>query len=158
MKNAKKTWLLSLLLLLAAPGSAVGQRIVLGQRAPEIKAAAWLDGEQPRAEGPTYVEFFHSSNPGCLKSLDRLQALTNKYGTKLHVVVLSREEKEKVARLLAPYRSRTTHIGVDPTGRTFEAFGVEYVPFGMLLDAKHRAVWMGNSLKLNEKIIDSVLR
>ena len=35
----------------------------------------------------------------------------------------------------------------------FTAFGVTYVPFGVLTDAKNRAVWMGNSLQFNEKLI-----
>lgn len=154
----KKTLLL-LLLALAAPFAAVqAQNIALGQRVPELKVAAWLGGQQPGNAPLTYVEFFHSSNPGCIESLGRLRTMTNKYGTKLRVIVLTQEKEEIVAPLLAPYLSQHISAGIDPAGRIFSAFGVVYVPFGVLLDAKNRALWMGNSLQLTEKIIDDSLK
>lgn len=153
----KKTVFL-LLLALAAPFAVVrAQNIALGERVPELRVAAWLGGQQPAGAPLTYVEFFHSSNPGCIESLGRLRTLTNKFGTKLRVIVLAREKEETVAPLLTPYLSPRISAGLDPSGRIFAAFGVEYVPFGVLLDAKNRALWMGNTLQLNEKIIGDSL-
>lgn len=154
----KKTLYL-LLLALTLPLAAVkAQNIALGQRVPELKVTAWLAGQQPGNAPLTYVEFFHSSNPGCIESLERLRTWTNKYGTKLRIIVLAQEKEEVVAPLLSPFLSPHISVGLDPAGRIFSAFGVVYVPFGVLLDAKNRAQWMGNSLQLTEQIIDDSLK
>lgn len=150
----KKTVLLLLLALAAPLSTTFAQNIALGQRVPELKVAAWLGGRQPAPAQATYIEFFHSSNPGCAESLERLREMTNKFGTKLRVVVLAREPEEKVAPLLSPYLSPRIGVALDPSGRIFSAFGVSYVPFGVLVDAKNRALWMGNSLQLTPKIIE----
>ena len=44
------------------------------------------------------------------------------------------------------------------TEKAFTAFGVTYVPFGVLTDARNRATWMGNSLQFNEKLIEQTTR
>lgn len=36
----------------------------------------------------------------------------------------------------------------------FSAFNVQYVPFGVLVDSRNRALWMGNSLQLTPEIIE----
>ena len=42
--------------------------------------------------------------------------------------------------------------------KSFTAFGVSYLPFGVLTDAKNRTLWMGNSLQINEKLIEQSTR
>lgn len=55
-------------------------------------------GEKPAATPRlTYVEFFHSSNPACTASLEQLRAITDKLGAKLRVVVVTRENEEKIS-------------------------------------------------------------
>ena len=99
-----KKVLLTLLLALALPvAAAVAQNIALGERVPEVKVPAWLGGEKPAATPRlTYVEFFHSSNPACTASLEQLRAITDKLGAKLRVVVVTRENEEKISPLLSP--------------------------------------------------------
>lgn len=150
-----------LLILLCALGfTAVGaaaQNIALGERVPEIKAAAWLDDRQPAPAPLSYIEFFHSSNPACKTSLERLKQFTGKYGTKLRVIVVTKEDVAKIDPLLRPYLSKqlTAALGAE---KGFTAFGATYVPFGVLVDAKNRALWMGNSLQLTEKLIEQSIR
>ena len=100
-----KKVLLTLLLALALPvAAAVAQNIALGERVPEVKVPAWLGGEKPAATPRlTYVEFFHSSNPACTASLEQLRAITDKLGAKLRVVVVTRENEEKISPLLSPF-------------------------------------------------------
>ena len=147
-----KKVLLTLLLALALPvAAAEAQNIALGERVPEVKVPAWLRGGKPAATpGLTYVEFFHSSNPACTASLEQLRAITDKLGAKLHVVVVTRENEEKIAPLLSPFLS----VALDTGGRIFSAFNVQYVPFGVLVDSRNRALWMGNSLQLTPEIIE----
>lgn len=130
------------------------QNIVLGQRTPELRVGEWLEGRQPAAAELTYVEFFHSSSPRCTEALDRLAALQTEMGKRLRVVVLTREAAEKIAPALARRIGPRTGVGLDPQGKLFTAFGVSYVPFGVLVDAKGRALWMGNTLQLTRRIIE----
>ena len=151
-----KKVLLTLLLALALPvAAAVAQNIALGERVPEVKVPAWLGGEKPAATPRlTYVEFSHSSNPACTASLEQLRAITDKLGAKLRVVVVTRENEEKISPLLSPFLSRHISVALDTGGRIFSAFNVQYVPFGVLVDSRNRALWMGNSLQLTPEIIE----
>lgn len=149
----KKALLILSFALASAAGSATAQNIVLGDRVPDLKVSKWLDDRQPAAAPATYIEFFHSSNPACVTSLDKLKKLTGKLGTKLRVIVVTKEDPAKIASLLKPYLSQQIGVALGAE-KGFTAFGVTYVPFGVLTDAKNRAVWMGNSLQFNEKLIE----
>lgn len=151
----------ALLILLAAwcltPSDAEAQNIILGEKVPELKAAGWIDNRHPQPAPVTYVEFFHSSNPACITSLKRLKTLTTRPKSHLRVIIVTREDTTRIAPLLRPYLSErvTATFHAD---RGFAAFGVTYVPFGVLIDARNRALWMGNSLQFNEQIIEQSIR
>lgn len=144
-----------LLLALASPlANAAAQSVVLGERVSEIKPSAWLAGQQPTAAETTYIEFFHSSNKACATSLEQLRKLTNKLGTKLRVVVVTQEKEDKITPMLTPYLSPRISVALDPSGKIFTSFGINYVPFGILTDARNRVLWMGNSLQFTEDTIE----
>lgn len=153
----KKVLLIWLLAAGFASAGATAQNIALGERVPELKAQAWLDDRQPAPAPMTYIEFFHSTNPACKTSLERLKELTGKLGTKLRVIVVTKEDAEKIAPLLRPYLSERLTVVLNAE-KNFTAFGVTYLPFGVLTDAKNRALWMGNSLQINEKLIEQSTR
>lgn len=151
----KRVMLLTALLGLLAAASPA-QNIVLGERVPDLRSAVWLGGRQPAAAPFTYVEFYHTSLRGGEASLANLEALARKLGTKLRVVVVTREKKEEIEGALAPLLRRSDRFGVVLDGaRYFASYGVSYLPFGVLTDAKNRALWMGNTLTLTEEIIDN---
>ncbi len=149
----KKALLILLSVWILSPSEAEAQNIILGEKVPELKAAGWIDNRHPAPAPITYVEFFHSSNPACINSLKRLRALATKPKSDLRVIVVTREDTARIAPMLRPYLSErvTATIHAD---RGFSAFGVTYVPFGVLIDARNRALWMGNSLQFNEKVIE----
>ncbi len=149
----KKALLILLSVWILSPSEAEAQNIILGEKVPELKAAGWIDNRHPAPAPITYVEFFHSSNPACINSLKRLRALATKPKSDLRVIVVTREDTARIASMLRPYLSErvTATIHAD---RGFSAFGVTYVPFGVLIDARNRALWMGNSLQFNEKVIE----
>ena len=153
----KKVLLILSFAAVAAAGGAAAQNIVLGDRVPELKISKWLDDNQPEAAPATYIEFFHSSNPACIASLKRLKEITDKTGAKLRVIVVTKEDAAKVMPLLRPYLSKRIGAALG-TEKAFTAFGVTYVPFGVLTDARNRATWMGNSLQFNEKLIEQTTR
>ena len=58
----KKVLLILLFAALLPFAAADAQNIALGERVPELKVPAWLDGQKPAATPRlTYVEFFQSS-------------------------------------------------------------------------------------------------
>ncbi|WP_290541219.1 hypothetical protein [Alistipes sp.] len=149
----KKVLLIWLLATGIASARATAQNIALDERVPDLKIQTWLDNRQPGPAQTTYIEFFHSANPACKTSLERLKEITSKPGTKLRVIILTKESPEKIAPLLRPYLSERISVGLNAE-KIFTAFGVNYLPFGVLTDARYRALWMGNSLQINEKIIE----
>lgn len=153
----KKVLLIWLLAAGFTSAGATAQNIALGERVPELKAQAWLDDRQPAPAPMTYIEFYHSTNPACKTSLERLKELTGKLGTKLRVIVVTKEDAAKIAPLLRPYLSERLTVVLNAE-KNFTAFGVTYLPFGVLTDAKNRALWMGNSLQINEKLIEQSTR
>lgn len=153
----KKVLLIWLLAAGFASAGAMAQNIALGERVPELKTQDWLDDRQPATAPMTYIEFYHSTNPACKTSLERLKELTGKLGTKLRVIVVTKEDAAKIAPLLRPYLSERISVILNAE-KGFTAFGVTYLPFGVLVDSKNRALWMGNSLQINEKLIEQSTR
>lgn len=150
----KKCLVLLLFALAVLPATAPAQRIALGERAPEIRPAAWVGEAAPAAAAKTYIEFFAADNPAGTKSLQRLHELAAKAGSGLRVIVVTRDREEVVAPLVEAYLSPRFAVALDPQGKIFTAYGVRYVPFGVLTDARNRALWQGNSLQLTGEVIE----
>lgn len=102
----KKVLLIWLLAAGFASAGATAQNIALGERVPELKIQTWLDNRQPEPAPTTYIEFFHSTNPACKTSLERLKEITGKSGTKLRVIIVTKEDPAKIAPLLLAPTSR----------------------------------------------------
>lgn len=155
MKHA--AYILFLALALSVT-KAAAQNVVLGERVPELRNLAWLDNRQPDQAAYTFIEFYHTSNREAEAELERLTELVGKLGTKLRVIVVTKESVEKVAPRLRPYVSQHMGVAFDHAGRGFAAFGVNYLPFGVLVDARNRAQWLGNPSRLTEKQIKEIIR
>lgn len=153
----KKALLILLSVWLLKPAGSQAQNIIPGEKVPELKAAGWIDNRQPAPAPITYVEFFHSSNPACIVSLKRLRKLADRPKPHMRVIIVTKEDTARIAPLLRPYLSERVSATIHAE-RGFSAFGVTYVPFGVLIDARNRALWMGNSLQFNEKIIEQSIR
>lgn len=133
------------------------QNIVLGERVPDLRASAWLDGRQPAPAPMTYIEFFHSANPSCITSVKRLSELASRTPRKFCVIVVTKEDPEKIATLIRPYLNEYLFVALH-ADKGFETFGVVYVPSGVLVGPKNRALWMGSSFQFNERIIEQSIQ
>lgn len=152
----KKVLLILLFAALLPFAAADAQNIALGERVPELKVPAWARRTETRSHAaadlrrvlPVVDAGWHP------RRLKQLRAMTDKLGTKLRVVVITQEKEDKIGPLLRPYLSPQISVAIDAGGKIFTAFGVQYVPFGVLVDSKNRALWQGNSLHLTPEIID----
>lgn len=143
-----------LLLALAASHTPISaQNVALGERVPEVKVQSWMMDRTPAAAPMTYVEFFHSSSEASVKALKHLRQISDQMGDALTVVIITYGDDSKAAALLPPYLSKYMVAGIDTNGKLFKSFGVNYIPFGVLLDNKNRALWSGNTLNLTTETI-----
>ena len=127
------------LFLLSWTLGAASQNVALGEKTPDLKVKSWLDDRMP-VPGRTF-----------------LQELGRKFGDRVNVVVVVRESPEAVGGIVRPYAEGNLTVAFDDSGRSFAAYDVQYLPFGVLVSAKGRALWMGNPRQLTEAILDSNL-
>ena len=73
-----------------------------------------------------------------------------------HTVWLDGHRAEKVAPRLRSLLSPHVAVALDQGGRGFAAFGVSYLPFGVLVNARKRTLWMGNSLQMNKQLFHQI--
>lgn len=149
----KKILLLALLAWALVPAPAAAQHIALGEKVPDMKNITWHRGREPQQAPMRYVEFFHSSARTAVRSLEHLAALSERTGKRLTVVVIAQESPDKVMPLIGQRLTGRMAVGFDPEGRLFAAYGVSYLPFGVLTDSRGRALWMGNTLQLDEETL-----
>ena len=136
------------LFLLSWTLGAASQNVALGEKTPDLKVKSWLDDRMPVPGRTFLLVFFHSTSRPAVESLAHLQELWRKFGDRVNVVVVVRE---------SPYAEGNLTVAFDDSGRSFAAYDVQYLPFGVLVSAKGRALWMGNPRQLTEAILDSNL-
>ena len=153
-----KRILFSLLAVTFATAAIQAQRLVIGEKAPEIKVAEWQDGRTPSIAGKAYVvDFFLSSNSQCIDNLPKLHALQTTHNGKLNVILISREGLDKVKPFTDGKRYEF-YAGQDDNEKTFTGYSVRFVPFAALADARGRLVWTGNIASLTNEIIEKALK
>ena len=151
-----KQILLFALTALAMTQTVHAQKLIVGERAPELKIREWISRTPTEENKPRLVEFFFFF---CKPSTDRipiLNSLAKKFDNQLPVIVITRESQDKIAPILTD-KNNLFFVGLDDAGKTFTAYGIRYIPFSVLIDAKGRTCWFGNSAHLTEEIINQNL-
>ena len=148
-----KRLLLSIATIIIAVSAVQAQRLVIGEKAPDIKIVEWLDGKAAAGGKATLIDFFHSSNEQCVSNLAKLNSLHGAYGSRMNVIAVSREGMDKLQPFVSG-KGYGFYAGLDDAGKTFTAYGVRFVPFAALIDARGRLVWTGNVASLTNDIIE----
>lgn len=151
----KRFLVISIAFIVGIWATAAAQKPIIGQRAPEVKIAQWLT-EKPAEGRAQLLVFFHSSSKQATDQLRELDDLAKKYDEKLDVTVLAREEEDKVRPLIMDC-PHTYYVALDDNGKTFSNFGVQYVPFSVLIDARDKVLWFGNPAQLDAKTLIKLL-
>lgn len=132
------------------------QKLVIGERAPELKVKEWV-GKKPTTESQAkLIEFFYSASKPSLDRLKALDELSEKHKAKLLVIVIAKEDKTKIIQVVNP-GVRKFYTALDDAGKSFSSYGVEFVPFSVIVDARGKVLWMGNSASLTDEVIKKVL-
>ena len=128
--------LLALWGILGIHSSVQAQNLVIGSRVSELKK-----------DRPMLIEFFYSASEPCRDRLPELNKLAGDYAGKIDVLVLANEDRDRIIPLLKG-ENYAFAVALDDAGKTFNAYGVRFVPFSVLLDAKGRVLWFGHSARL----------
>ena len=103
---------LAVVVLLLSAGSCPAQRLVIGEKAPELKVGEWLSHRDAVADSrPTLVEFFFSRSEPSLRRLAVLDGFVRDHSERLNVILMVRESgslrRWKGKATLLPWRSTT---------------------------------------------------
>lgn len=139
----KRTIFLTLVALVASL-AVRAQEIVIGERVPDFRPTEWL-GAQPSEDDrrATLLVFYHTESQPCVETLPHIDSLARAMNNE-RVIVVAMEPKERIAPSLARYMSERFYVAIDLSERVFKSYGIRYVPFGVLVDPKGRAQWIGN--------------
>lgn len=152
--------ILPLILLFASVSAFVSvfaqKRMAVGDKTAGITATEWLKGFSP-SNVPVYINFFSLNSAQSKDEMQQFEHFAAAYKDKIAFVLITKDEKEKMKGYLegtAPSYS----VALDGNGQTFGDYGVMYVPFGVLIDAKGRFVWQGKTSQLNDQILEKALK
>lgn len=154
MHDMKKL-ILTAVFAIAAIASSSGQKLMIGEKAPDLKIKEWIN-QSPSQGTVRLIEFFHSTDEQSRERLSVLDDYADKYSG-LTVILVAREDKAAVESAAHP-SSRPFPVGIDDDGKTFSAYSVQYIPFSVLVDEKGRVIWFGNSSSLQESSISNALK
>ena len=135
--------------------STKAQTIALGERTPRVKQAKWLDGKVPPKNEFTYIEFIHSASETCRLSTEHISKIIKEFDNISFVLISHQKLTEIDAWVLNFVGERSGVIIEDSSIR--QSFGVNYAPYGVVLDHKRRALWFGNPRLLDRKKIEQLI-
>ena len=145
-----KRILLAMITTLAIQAAAA-QKLVIGSKTPDFKEVEWKTAA-PGGSKAVLVEFYQSSNQTSESLYPKLADIYSKYSATLDIVVLTREDNAAID-LLTDNDGWKYSFGYDPTGKAYEAFGVKFVPFTMLIDSKGNLLWQGNLSNITDQAL-----
>lgn len=149
----KELSIIVLSLIMMSTFVARGQQLVIGSKVPEFKGVEWKTSA-PVSGKPMYVEFYQSTNATSQKLFPKLKNVkdTNR---EISIVVLMREDNDATRALITEFGASYS-FGYDPQGKIYDALGVRFVPFSMVIDAKGNLYWQGNLSNLSNETIKQV--
>ncbi len=153
-KTMKRLLTMALLAILAIPLHA--QRLVIGERVPDLNITQWLNGAPVSDGKAVMVEFYHSSNPKGAERLAQLDELAKSYGDRLAVIVVTREKDDAVISSLLG-GNPSYRVGYDGNGSVFSAFSARYVPYSVIYDKRGRILWVGNPSSLSAADVADII-
>lgn len=146
-----RTTLIILATLFALCNQASAQSIAIGSRAPRVRSF-----KQKIENGKyLYMGFVHSPSHPCEESAPKVSELIENI-EQISAVIFTKERQGECKQWLIDMfeNGAKLYMGADDV---FRKFGVEYAPFGLILDHKRRVVWQGNPQMLDRVKIENII-
>ncbi len=153
----RKLWLALAALVMTTATSA--QNICLGERIPDmnISSSIGVPVEQITTDYVCLI-FMHTGSAPCVDAVSSFVAAAGMYADLLSVVLLTNEQSDGSRDVLRPFVRDNVSVAFDRDGRTFENFGIRYVPFVVVYDTKRRkAQWCGTIRQLDKQRLNALI-
>lgn len=154
-----KRHLLILLMAFATAISAEAQSLRLGERIPSIDVDSELGKELELAtKEHVCMVFIHSESRPYLEAFNSIQLIGDMLSSKMDLVILTAEERGCESSFKYMLEGIDHSIAYDVEHRTFQAFGVKYVPCCVIYETKRRrAEWFGGIQQLTIETINRII-
>jgi len=129
--------------------SGFAQSVAVGERAPELRVRQWLTQAPAEGRKVKLIEFYSAANPVCVSRLQLLDSIAARHSDRLAVIVVVKDDLGSDVDL---DRVRYS-VARDSDLKIFKTFGIRFVPSGIIIDAKGKVLWVGNTSAVNEKTI-----
>ena len=151
-----KKILLTLAVLVAAAAPRA-ENIVIGEPVPKLHIRQWLMDFRPAPAEYTCIVFYHSESPASRSSLPTIKRVVEHFGGRMNAIIITKEEYDDAGVTLTEHLD--DHIGVafDDDNKTFRYFQVIHIPYCVIYDRKHRAVWCGNPAAMDENHLEKII-
>ena len=153
----RKLWLALAALVMTTATSA--QNICLGERIPDmnISSSIGVPVEQITTDYVCLI-FMHTGSAPCVEAVSSFVAAAGMYAALLSVVLLTNEQSDGSRDVLRPFVRDNVSVAFDRDGRTFENFGIRYVPFVVVYDTKRRkAQWCGTIRQRDKQSLNALI-
>jgi len=128
----------------------LAQKLIIGSKVPDFKGVKW-QSTAPVQGKAKLVEFYSATNPTSAKLYSNLAGIQSKYSN-IEIIVLYREDNPEMSQLASRDGSKYL-FGYDANGTTYDALGVKFLPFTMLIDSKGNLLWQGNLSNINDQVL-----
>ena len=131
----------------------VAQNLAIGERIPPLhpKYRHWVYGHIPQGYEYTYIGFVHSASIPCMEGTVHVVDVIASGVENLCFILLTKESEEHMAAWLKMYASAINSGVVCNAEYPFRSFGVNYAPFGVIIDHRQRVLWFGNPKQLTRE-------
>lgn len=170
MKNRMLPALIALLVAVCSGRAAVTLKV--GDAAPKLQMAKWVQGEPVKdfEKGKVYVvEFWATWCGPCKESIPHLNELYSKYKDK--VVVIGQDCWEQDESLVAPFvknmgAKMTYRVALDDKSKVekgamavgwMDAAGQNGIPTAFVINKEGKVAWIGHPMEMTEKLWDDIL-
>lgn len=153
---SRKFYIFLTLCTLLCIANAEAQTIALGERTPRFKNEKWLNGHKPEESGFTYIEFIHTASKPCRQSAERIHKIVSELND-IAFVLITQQTASEIDDWVVHYEDRKSGVIVD-NASIRKSFGVNYAPYGVIIDHKRRALWFGNPQLLNRATIEKLTK
>ena len=132
---------------------ALAQNLAIGERIPPLhpKYRHWVYGNIPQGYEYTYIGFVHSASVPCIEGTVHVIDIIASDVDNLRFILLTKESEEQMANWLKMCASAINTGVVCNAEYPFRSFGVNYAPFGVIIDHRQRVLWFGNPKQLTRE-------
>lgn len=145
-----KKFILVLIMMLGSVPMAMAQRLLIGDKVPDLKSTTWVDGRKPSGDKPIFIDFFMSESETCMKLLPKFEALYNKYKDRIDFVLITKESNNEIIRAIG---SKDYFIAIDTKGNIYTKLAVEFLPYSIFVSSGGKLMWQGNLANLREETL-----